>query len=160
MAHDSTRCTLRMALAPMAIGAIDGMRSPTPADDHRLASLMYHAYLGTVDYHGETEAQALDEVRRTFAGEYGMFIWSASRVIDHGSMLASATLITRCQGKPFVAFSMTHVEFKRQGLARACLQSAINQLLLEGEDELRLVSTVANDGAMRLYESLGFVLEH
>ena len=41
------------------------VRSPTPADDHQLASLMYHAYLGTIDYQGESEADALTELRRT-----------------------------------------------------------------------------------------------
>ena len=139
--------------------ALDGMRSPTTADENNLASLMYHAYLGTIDYEGEDEAQALKEVRRTFAGDYGALMWSASRVVERESILASAALITRWEDRPYVAFSMTHPQFKRLGFARACLESAVNQLLLEGEHELRLVSTLANVAAMSLYQKLGFVVQ-
>jgi ribosomal protein S18 acetylase RimI-like enzyme len=136
-----------------------GMRCPTAADEVQLASLMYHAYLGTIDYEGEDEAAALEEVRRTFAGQYGSFLWSASRVMERDAALASAALLTRWEGKPFVAFSMTRPEFKRRGLARACLESAVNQLLLEGEQELWLAVTLANVAAMSLYRKLGF-LDH
>ena len=139
--------------------ALAGMRSPTAADQNNLASLMYHAYFGTIDYESEDGAQALNEVRRTFAGDYGSFLWSASRVVERGRILASAALITRWKNRPFVAFSMTHPQFRRQGLARGCLESAVNQLLLEGERELRLVSTVANVAAMGLYLNLGFVVQ-
>ncbi len=101
----------------------------------------------------------VEEVRKTFAGGYGPFMWSASRVIERGGMLVSAALLTRWQDRPFVAFSMTRAEFKRQGLARACLESAVQALLRAGEQELRLVSTVANAPAMALYKSLGFVVQ-
>jgi|SRR5262245_9107679 len=135
------------------------MRSPTPADQNNLASLIYHAYFGTIDYDSEDGAQALNEVRRTFAGDYGSFLWSASRVVERDGMLASAALITRWKDRPFVAFSMTHPQFRRLGFARACLESAVNQLLLEGEHELRLVCTLGNAAAMGQYRKLGFVVE-
>jgi hypothetical protein len=99
--------------------AIAGLRCPTAADEHRLASLMYHAYLGTIDYDGQDEAGALAEVRRTLAGGYGPFLWSASRVVEREGVLASAALLTRWEDSPFVAFSMTRPEFKRRGFARA-----------------------------------------
>src|SRR5262245_36469096 len=139
--------------------ALAGMRAPTAADETNLASLMYHAYFGTIDYEGEDEAQALKEVHRTFAGDYGSFLWSASRVLEREGILASAALITRWEDRPYVAFSMTHPRFKRLGFARACLESAANQLLLEGEHELRLVYTVGNVAALGLYQKLGFVAE-
>jgi GNAT superfamily N-acetyltransferase len=135
------------------------MRRPTAADESQLASLMYHAYQGTIDYDGEDKAAALDEVLRTFAGRYGPFMWSASRVVESEDIIASAALLTRWEGKPFVAFSMTRPEFKRRGLARACLECAINQLLLEGEQELWLAATLANDPAMSLYRKLGFLVQ-
>jgi GNAT superfamily N-acetyltransferase len=143
----------------MASPRLAGMRCPTTADELQLAALMYHAYQGTVDYEGEDEAAALEEVRRTFAGQYGPFLWSASRVLEYEAMIASAALLTLYEGKPFVAFSMTRPEFKRRGLARACLQSAVNQLLLEGHQELRLAATLANNAAMSLYEKIGFLVQ-
>jgi len=148
-----------LALTPMPVRAVDGMRSPTPADEHLIASLMYHAYIGTIDYHGEDEAQALDEVRSTFSGKYGAFMWSASRVIERDSILTSAALLTRWQDRPFIAFSMTRPEFQHRGFARACLMSAVNQLLADGEHEVRLVATLANVAAMGLYQNLGFLVQ-
>ena len=118
MPHIHSRRRFRLELKPIPSRALDGMRTPTPADENDLASLMYHAYLGTIDYEGEDEAQTLAEVRHTFAGDYGSFLWTASRVIEREGMLASAALITRWQERPFVAFSMTHPQFKRMGLAR------------------------------------------
>jgi ribosomal protein S18 acetylase RimI-like enzyme len=140
----------------MRVRAVEGMRPPTASDEHRLASLMYHAYFGTIDYEGEDETQALGEVRSTFSGEYGAFMWLASRVIEREGMLISAALLTRWQDKPFVAFSITRPEFQRRGFARACLMSAVNQLIVDGEHELRLAATLANVAAMGLYQSLGF----
>lgn len=159
MSYTHARHSLRLALNPMPNRHFGGLRAPMPTDENRLACLMYHAYLGTIDYQGEDEAQAVHAIRRTFAGDYGSFMWSASRIVERNGVLASAALLTRWQDRPFVAFSMTRPEFKRQGLARACLESAVNQLLLDGEHELRLVSTVANVAAMGLYRNLGFVVE-
>jgi hypothetical protein len=133
MQHTLPRSFLRLELKPMPCTALDGMRSPTAADENNLALLMYHAYLGTIDYGGEDETQALAEVRRTFAGDYGSFMWPSSRVLEREGVLASAALITRWRDKPYVAFSMTRPPFKRLGFARACLESAVNQLLLDGE---------------------------
>jgi hypothetical protein len=57
------RPTRRDALCPAAAG-----------DAEQLAALVYHDYLGAIDYEGEDEAQALAELRRTFSGDYGPFI--------------------------------------------------------------------------------------
>ena len=142
------RRSFRLALKPVLSREVEGMRSPTAADEEQLASLMYHSYFGTIDYEGENEAAALAEVQRTFAGAYGSFSWSASQVVDRPGCLASAALVTCWQGSPIVAFLMTRPEFKRQGFARACLAGVVNQLLLKRESELRLVSTVGNVAAM------------
>ena len=153
------RQSFRLTLKPVLGRDLEGMRCPTAADPEQLAALMYHAYLGTIDYEGEDEAEALAEVRRTFAGAYGSFLWSASQVVERPGCLASAALVTRWQGSPIVAFLMTRPEFKRQGFARACLAGVVNHLLLEGESELRLVSTVGNVSAIDLYEKVGFVIQ-
>ena len=43
---------------------------------------MLDAYRGTIDDEGETLEDALAEVDRTFAGEYGEFLGAFSRVIE------------------------------------------------------------------------------
>jgi GNAT superfamily N-acetyltransferase len=112
-----------------------------------------------VDDEGEGEAEALAEIQKTYAGEYGAFVLKCSRVVEREGRLVSATLITRWQERPFVAFSVTDPGCKRTGLARACMVAAMQCLRAAGESELRLVVTLANTPAVKLYKSLGFVQE-
>jgi RimJ/RimL family protein N-acetyltransferase len=135
------------------------MRSPVEDDVGALARLMRAAYHGTIDDEGETEADALAEVRKTFAGHYGAFVPDCSKVVERGGEILHATLVTRWEDRPFIAFSMTDPRAKRSGLARAALVGAMDDLRAGQEHELRLVVTLANLPAFTLYESLGFVVE-
>ena len=152
------RC-LRAVLAPMPRVPISGLRAPTTADVGALARLMLAAYAGSVDDEGEDEADALVEVRKTFAGDHGAFDAGSSKLVTRADELLHASLITRRQGRPFVAFTMTAPAARRAGLARACLISAMQDLCEQGETELRLAVTLANLPALTLYESLGFVAQ-
>jgi len=136
--------------------AIDGQRSPAPEDAPKLAALMLDAYRGTVDAGEETAGEALVEVLKTFDGEYGAFMRSCSRVVQHDNELVSATLLTRWKDRPFVAFAMTAPGWKRRGLARASMINAMQEVLARGDDKLGLVVTVTNTPAFNLYQSLGF----
>ncbi len=69
---------MRATLVEVPYPAISGLRPPLEADMQPLASLMYRAYRGTIDYEGESEAEALVEVQKTFRGEYGAFMPAAS----------------------------------------------------------------------------------
>ena len=120
---------------------------------------MLAACAGGVDDEGEDEAAARVEVRKTFGGDYGAFDAASSKLVARANGVRHATLITRWQGRPFVAFAMTAPAAQRAGLARACLISAMHDLREQGETELRLVVTLANLPARRLYESLGFVAQ-
>ncbi len=80
MLHERGR--MRALLAPITAPAIDGMRRPTQADAEALAALMMRAYVRTIDYEGEDEADALVEVRHTLSGGKGPFSWTASHVIE------------------------------------------------------------------------------
>lgn len=157
MLHERGRMTA--ILAPITAPAIEGTRHPIQADEVALAALMMRAYAGTIDYEGEDEADALVEVRDTLSGNKGPFLWSASNVIEREGVLASATLVMRWQGQPLVAFTMTDARFKRQGLGRACMLNSMHQLHAAGETKLHLFVTLANDEAVGLYRSLGFVLQ-
>ena len=50
-------------------------------------------------------------------------------------------------------------EASGQGFARECMQAAMSELLIQGERELRLVVTLANMPAVKLYTGLGFEVE-
>lgn len=150
------RLLLQGCLTAGAAPSVPGLRSPRDADRPALGALMYRAYRGTIDDEGETPAQALAEVHKTWSGAYGRFDLAASSVVERDGVLASATLITHWQERPFVAFTMTDPRFGRQGLARATLLRSLHRLQDGGAHELRLVVTWANDAARTLYESLGF----
>ncbi|MDZ7589936.1 MAG: GNAT family N-acetyltransferase [Rubrivivax sp.] len=157
MTHERGR--MRALLHPITVPLIAGMRHPAQSDEAALAALMMRAYVGTIDYEGEDEADALDEVRQTLAGDKGVFLWTASHVIERDGVLACATLVIRWQDQPLVAFTMTDVRFKRQGLGRACMLHSMQRLHAAGESELHLFVTLANHEAVSLYRSLGFVLQ-
>ena len=132
------------------------LRSPTTADVPTLGRLMYDAYFGTVDYEGESQADACGEIERTLAGEYGPLNFAASQVCEVEGVMLSAALITNWQSAPLLAYSITHPVTQGRGLATACILAACEELRRQGRTELRLVVTVANEPAVRLYRKLGF----
>jgi ribosomal protein S18 acetylase RimI-like enzyme len=159
MPHGLPRQRMRAPLVHLPSDEVLGIRSPVPEDAPRLATLMLSSFLGTVDYEGENEDDAIAQVRSTLNGSSGAFNWSCSRVVERGAILASATLVTRWENLPFIVFTMTAPAFKRTGLARACMLDAMRALAGAGETEVRLVVTLANTPALALYESLGFIAE-
>lgn len=148
---------MRAPLIERATPVVDGLRATTAHDVPALATLLLAGYRGTVDYEGEDAAAALVEIQRTFAGEYGEFVPTCSRVVERDGALRSATLVTRWEARPFITFTVTDPSYQRTGLARACLVSAMQGLRAAGESEVRLAVTLANEPALRLYESLGFI---
>lgn len=48
---------MRAMLRPITAPVIVGMRHPVQSDDEALAALMMRAYVGTIDYEGENEAE-------------------------------------------------------------------------------------------------------
>lgn len=158
MTAAARRSFMRASLHDRAPVDDAGLRCPTAGDVAALGALMLRAYEGTIDDEGETLEQAVAEVARTFAGAYGRFDAEHSRLAERAGRIVSATLVTHWQDRPFVAFTMTDPAFARQGLARLLLQCVMHRLSQDGAHELRLVVTLDNTPALRLYESLGFVI--
>ena len=127
-------------------------------DREDLAILLYAAYRGTIDDDGETFADALAEIDKVFAGEYGEFLPECSFVIEEGEFLASASLITWWEphDAPLVAFTMTRPDARGRGLARTLLKESMNALLERGDDRLTLIVTDGNEPAQAFYQDLGF----
>lgn len=152
------RVPMELRLTPQQVAASWACRTLRTSDREDLAILLYAAFRGTIDDEGETFADALAEIDRTFAGEYGDLMLDCSFVIERGEFLASACLIGRSghDDPPLVVFSMTRPDAQCRGLARFLLQRAIGALLDRGYDRLRLIVTEGNAPAQRLYASLGF----
>ena len=140
-----------------AVASVDSSsRCPSIDDMESLAHLMVDAYRGTIDDQGEGIDDARAEIRRVFEGAYGPFLATSSDVVERDGAIVAATLVTRWQGSPFVAFAMTAPAWKRSGLARASLQRCMQHLVAAGLHRLALVVTCGNAPAERLYETMGF----
>ena len=153
------RVIMRADLHGTSSPAAQGVRPFSFGDRQGLGTLLFDAYLGTIDQEEETLEQAHAEIDKTISGEYGVFLPSSSMVVERSGVLHSAALLTRFHDRPFVAFSITSPHSKNQGLARACISAAMAELLVGGERELHLVVTLANAPALHLYKSLGFEVE-
>jgi len=117
---------------------------------------MFAAYQGAVDYTGESVEDAEEEIEKTFAGVYGLFLPHHSYVVESESTLVCASLLTRPRKWPLLAFAMTAPDWKRLGLARATIGNAMQDLFEAGESRLELVVNVKNQPAIDLYAILGF----
>jgi ribosomal protein S18 acetylase RimI-like enzyme len=150
------RIDMTLRLAPIVAPSLHGGRAPTEQDKAELAQLLLDAYRGTIDQEEETIEQAIEELDRTYGGEYGPFMAAESRVVERDGRLVSATLLTRWQDRPFVAYAITHPQWQRRGLARSSMLSAMHAVQSGGDELLSLVVTLKNEPAYALYQSLGF----
>lgn len=121
--------------------------------------LLYAAYRGTIDDEGDSPSNALQEIDRVFAGDYGDFLPEASFLIEAEGTLLSACLVTWFEGHraPLIVFLMTRPEAKTQGMARHLLTRSLMALRMKGHDRVTLIVTKGNIPAQRLYDSMGFV---
>jgi ribosomal protein S18 acetylase RimI-like enzyme len=152
------------AFAP-AVPTGVSVRPPTPDDAEALAVLMDDAYRGAIDAEpGQGLDDARQEIAETFAGAYGELMPEASFLASDGGEIVSACLVTRLEGAPFVAFTMTRADHKGRGLSTALLTTTLHALAAAGEPHVDLVVTAGNEPAERIYASLGFevvdTLEH
>ncbi len=149
---------MELRLTRQAISASWPDRSVRDSDRDDLAILLYAAFRGSIDDEGETFADAVAEIDKVFAGDYGELLPECSSVIEEGEYLASACLIGQesPSNPPLVIFSMTRPETQGRGMARYLLQRSIDALLDRGQTRLRLIVTEGNGPAEHLYVSLGF----
>jgi ribosomal protein S18 acetylase RimI-like enzyme len=117
---------------------------------------MLAAYRGTVDDEGETDADAVAEVERTLAGEYGPLLPDASFAVNDDAHTVGALLVTLWEGTPITTYLVVHPEMKRQGLGTFLLATSGNALVRAGYTHLDLFVTEDNEPAVKLYRKLGF----
>jgi hypothetical protein len=130
------------------------VRTLARSDVRALADLMLDAYVGTIDYEGETVDEAVDEVESWFDG---------SPLLDHsyaivvGGTLASAVLVMTLDASPFIAIVMTRNDRKNQRFGRYVVATALSSLKEAGEEKVVLYITSGNTPSEKLFLSLGAV---
>ncbi len=155
-----TRHVMRLTLdrdLPAAPELDMEVRHPTIEDREALAELMLDAFTDTIDFdEGDDLDAAREQVTMTFAGDYGDLLPEVSFVAFDGPLALGASIITRYEAAPFLAFSMTRADRKGQGLARALLVRSLRAIAAANGSHIDLEVTDGNVPAQRLYRSLGF----
>lgn len=130
-------------------------RRPTKDDHESLASLMLDAYIGTIDYDGETIDDANQEVGSYFSGK--PLLECSNLYFDQG-ILVSACLVAIYDDPrtPFVSYVMTRAKDKRTGLARRLLEASVCDLDRAGYKQVLAWITDGNEPSERLHRSLKF----
>lgn len=129
------------------------LRSPTPDDRLALADLMLDAYVGTIDYEGETLEQAVAEIDGFLADSAYLDVsWLAvcDDVIDAAAMMAWYGDV------PLVGFVMTKAAVKGQGLATVLLEKAVASVWQSGASEIRAFITAGNLPSEAVFDRAGF----
>lgn len=116
---------------------------------------MLDAYLGTMDYEGESLEDAIEEVRAFFDGAEALE--DRSYVIDDEGTIASAVLVSLSEGRPFIGYVMTRASHKNQGMARLVTATALQRLVVDGHQRVVLYITEGNTPSEALFRSLGAV---
>jgi RimJ/RimL family protein N-acetyltransferase len=131
------------------------VRPITKDDLDGLAQLMLDAYLGTIDYEDEDLDDAIEEVRSFF--EDGHPLLAHSYLVEVGGTVASAILVSRSEGKPFIGYVMTLPAHKNHGLARRVTTAALESLAREGHKTVVLYITDGNRPSEALFRSVGAI---
>jgi hypothetical protein len=135
------------------------LRTPEIKDMRALAELMLEAYRGTIDYEGETIAEAVDEVQRYLApSALNQALLKHSALLTDGTMLVSACLVMHWSRRscPSIGYVISHPLWKRRDLARCVVAESLCRLANDGHREVRAIITKGNVASEGLFLSLGF----
>lgn len=118
---------MKTDLATWNYHEVSGVRKIIPSDLKELGVVMYDAYLGTIDYSGESIEDATVEVEETFNGKYGKIIDDACLLTKENGQIASAVIFNWFEEEqmPLLTFSMTRASFKGKGHAKKLLQAGL-----------------------------------
>lgn len=129
------------------------IRVATTADHLELADLMMDAYVGTIDYEGETPEQAVEEVGGYLESEAYLEV---SQVAVSGGVIQCAVMMSRIAGIPLVGFVMTRAAVKGRGLASALLDLATDAVWATGAEEIRAFITDGNLPSEAIFTKAGY----
>ena len=125
----------------------------------RLAELMLDAYLGTIDYEGESPSEAVGEVERYFspAAEDPALLGPSVMIVEGEAVLCACLVKAwRLRNCPLIGYVICQADRKGQGLATVALLETLRLLREAQYGEVRAVITAGNLPSERLFFSAGF----
>ena len=152
------RVKLRYEISAASAAAPDGIegvvvRRITPTDRDALSHLILDAYRGTIDYEGETLAEAAVEIGSWLDDPTSRLDCSLCAESD-GSIVAGV-LVSDWDDTQLIGIVMTAAAYKQRGLGRLVTQSALEALSAAGSDRVALYITEGNTASEKLFASLG-----
>lgn len=138
------------------------IRQLTRADSPSLAAVYCDSYPPDIGAADLAEAEA--DIAATFAGDYGVLLWNASRVAEVDGQIVGAILVTErsiweehLEG-PFIIELFVSPASRSAGIGRLLVLAAIEACRASGHNTLSLrVGDGTSAAAFNLYEQLGFV---
>lgn len=124
---------------------------------YAMAEAILDAYQDTIDYEGEDLEQTVDELKRVYKGSYGPLMDEASFLLMDEGVVKAGVLVCLYRDEPTITYTFTRKKHQRLGYATLLISKSAYELYKKGYHSLYLYVTVENTGALRLYESLGFV---
>jgi ribosomal protein S18 acetylase RimI-like enzyme len=127
---------------PQVVGLLNvAFRSALQAEGRRLGEAQLSAYPGWAS-----------RWRQFRQGLVPGFVWEANgRIVGNVSVLP-----TRVLGRFAIANVAVHPEYRRRGIARSLMAAALDMIETHAGRTVMLQVRHDNDGAIRLYRSLGF----
>jgi ribosomal protein S18 acetylase RimI-like enzyme len=129
-------------------------------DSAELGSLYFDAYDPGIAW--PTALEAIDDIKRTFDGEYGALWLAASRVAFRDTELIGAVLTVHrgpwpgTPDCPFIIEVFTDRAWRRRGVAARLLRECASAVAKAGEDWVGLRVDETNQAGMALYIAMGF----
>ena len=130
------------------------VRTPTKDDRLALADLMMSAYIGTIDYDGETHDQAVQEVDGWF--DRDTYLATSRVAVDSGGEIVAAILNSTWDEVAMVGYVMTSAERKGEGIASALVDLAVDAMLDDDFDEVTAWITDGNLPSEAIFARAGF----
>ncbi|MGC2288250.1 MAG: GNAT family N-acetyltransferase [Thermoplasmata archaeon] len=130
------------------------------ADEPLIADLLYRAYADSPERALfvtmlDQQEDARQGTHDLLHGEIGRWLPDASFGIEERGCLIAQTLANELEGGLITEVSVDP-SYRRQGLARRLMPLTVDALRSAGFEAPRLIVTLWNAGAVRLYKSLGF----
>jgi L-amino acid N-acyltransferase YncA len=130
------------------------LRPATRGDTEALAQLMLDAYIGTIDYEGESLEEARAEVAAFFDHDP---LLEHSWIAFAGDTAASGVLVSMWRGEPLIGYVLTRADHKRRGLGRTVLEAALHSLGEAGWAGINAFITEGNTASEALFRGVGAV---
>ncbi|MFN8439718.1 MAG: GNAT family N-acetyltransferase [Caldilineaceae bacterium] len=146
--------------ANAALPATPALRNPTHEDADTLAALMLDAYIGTIDYDGETLEDSKAEINRLLSGAHGDFLSEHSWLCSDGDEILSACLVCfwPVRQVPLIGYVFTSAQAKGRGLAHLVLNRSLRSLAATGYQDVHAFITEGNTPSERLHRKAGFAV--